>query len=100
MLMGFAPAVTSTITDLVINLISDRANLLDSFVILYATLLAALYKVKGLEFGKAQLPELPAAALTILQAHMSFKHSYSNTTPLPCNSPAHSKRKPKQGNSP
>lgn len=45
-------AVTSTITDLVINLISDRANLLDSFVILYATLLAALYKVKGLEFGE------------------------------------------------
>ncbi|KAJ9099690.1 hypothetical protein QFC20_005622 [Naganishia adeliensis] len=44
-------SVTSTITDLVINLISDRANLLDSFVILYATLLAALYKVKGLEFG-------------------------------------------------
>jgi hypothetical protein len=48
-------AVTSTITDLVINLISDRANLLDSFVILYATLLAALYKVKGLEFGKSSL---------------------------------------------
>jgi nucleolar MIF4G domain-containing protein 1 len=47
--------VTSTITDLVINLISDRANLLDSFVILYATLLAALYKVKGLEFGEQRL---------------------------------------------
>ncbi|KAJ9102045.1 hypothetical protein QFC19_004973 [Naganishia cerealis] len=44
-------SVTSTITELVINLVSDRANLLDSFVILYAALLAALYKVKGLEFG-------------------------------------------------
>ncbi|KAJ9118524.1 hypothetical protein QFC24_006178 [Naganishia onofrii] len=44
-------SVTSTVTELVINLVSDRANLLDSFVILYAALLAALYKVKGLEFG-------------------------------------------------
>jgi nucleolar MIF4G domain-containing protein 1 len=43
------------VTELVINLVSDRANLLDSFVILYAALLAALYKVKGLEFGMSDI---------------------------------------------
>ncbi|KAJ9092107.1 hypothetical protein QFC21_006973 [Naganishia friedmannii] len=48
-------SVTSTVTELVINLVSDRANLLDSFVILYAALLAALYKVKGLEFGASHV---------------------------------------------
>ena len=91
--------MTSTITDLVIHLISDRANLLDSFVILYATLLAALYKVKGLEFGKHNSRLCPRGTDSF-QAHTSFKHSCSSTTPSPHNSPAHSKRKPKQGNSP
>jgi nucleolar MIF4G domain-containing protein 1 len=44
--------VTTTLTDMVIRTISDRANLLDSFVILYASFVAALYKIKGADFGK------------------------------------------------
>lgn len=44
--------VTSTITELIINSISQRSNLLDSFVITYATIVASLYRLVGVEFGK------------------------------------------------
>jgi len=37
---------------MIIRTISDRANLLDSFVILYASFVAALYKLKGADLGK------------------------------------------------
>ncbi|WVN89168.1 uncharacterized protein L203_104384 [Cryptococcus depauperatus CBS 7841] len=43
--------VTTTITDLVIQMIANKANLLDSFVVLYATLVGALHRVVGIEFG-------------------------------------------------
>jgi nucleolar MIF4G domain-containing protein 1 len=33
-------------------MISNRSNLLDSFVILYATLVGALHRVVGMEFGQ------------------------------------------------
>jgi hypothetical protein len=41
---------------MIIKIISDRANLLDSFVILYSTFVAALYKLKGADLGWYQLP--------------------------------------------
>ncbi|ORX37365.1 armadillo-type protein [Kockovaella imperatae] len=44
-------SVTTSITDLTIQMISSRSNLLDSFVALYATLVGALHRVIGLEFG-------------------------------------------------
>ena len=44
--------VTTTLTNLIIHIVSNKANLLDSFVILYATLAGALHRVIGLEFGK------------------------------------------------
>ncbi|CAO3686703.1 unnamed protein product [Rhizopus stolonifer] len=43
--------VTSTITDLVISSISQKSNLLDSFVITYATIIASLYRLIGIEFA-------------------------------------------------
>nr|XP_018267412.1 MIF4G/MA4 domain-containing protein [Kwoniella dejecticola CBS 10117]OBR89570.1 MIF4G/MA4 domain-containing protein [Kwoniella dejecticola CBS 10117] len=43
--------VSTTLTDLVIQMISNKANLLDSFVVLYATLVGALHRVIGMEFG-------------------------------------------------
>ncbi|KAI9277837.1 hypothetical protein BY458DRAFT_504185 [Sporodiniella umbellata] len=43
--------VTSTITELVINSISQKSNLLDSFVITYATIIASLYRLVGVEFA-------------------------------------------------
>ncbi|PKC09751.1 hypothetical protein RhiirA5_356315 [Rhizophagus irregularis] len=42
--------VTSTITSLVLNSITSRSTLLDQFVILYATLIAAFYKIIGIDF--------------------------------------------------
>ncbi|ODN78032.1 hypothetical protein L202_05115 [Cryptococcus amylolentus CBS 6039] len=42
---------TTTLTDLVIQMISNKANLLDSFVVLYATLVGALHRIIGIEFG-------------------------------------------------
>lgn len=43
--------VTTALTDLIIQMISNKANLLDSFVVLYATLVGALHRVIGMEFG-------------------------------------------------
>ncbi|GBB87173.1 hypothetical protein RclHR1_13610001 [Rhizophagus clarus] len=42
--------VTSTITSLVLNSITSRSTLLDQFVILYATLIAAFHKIIGIDF--------------------------------------------------
>lgn len=50
--------VTTSLSSLIIGTISDRANLLDSFFILYAALAAALYKVIGIEFGAQLLQSL------------------------------------------
>ena len=47
--------VTTTLTDLIIQIISDRANLLDSFVVSYATIVGALHRVVGIEFGTSRL---------------------------------------------
>lgn len=38
-------------TDLIINTIAGRDNLLDSYVILYATMVGALHRIVGIEFG-------------------------------------------------
>ncbi|WWC66159.1 uncharacterized protein I206_100060 [Kwoniella pini CBS 10737] len=43
--------VSTTLTNLIIQMISNKANLLDSFVVLYATLVGALHRVIGMEFG-------------------------------------------------
>ncbi|KAL0954941.1 hypothetical protein HGRIS_003874 [Hohenbuehelia grisea] len=43
--------VTSTLTDLIITGIASHSSLLDSFVVLHATLVAALHKIVGIEFA-------------------------------------------------
>lgn len=43
--------VTSTISDLILTSISQKSNLLDSFVITYATIVASLYRLIGIEFA-------------------------------------------------
>lgn len=43
--------MTTTLTTLVIQMIGSKTNLLDSFVVLYATLIGAVHRVVGLEFG-------------------------------------------------
>ncbi|SNX87662.1 related to SGD1 - essential nuclear protein, required for biogenesis of the small ribosomal subunit [Melanopsichium pennsylvanicum] len=43
--------VTSTVTQLVLDTITSRSNLIDTFVILHAALVAALHKVVGVEFA-------------------------------------------------
>lgn len=43
--------VSETITDMILTAISSKANLLDSFVILYATVVASLYRLVGIEFA-------------------------------------------------
>ncbi|SPO30267.1 related to SGD1 - essential nuclear protein, required for biogenesis of the small ribosomal subunit [Ustilago trichophora] len=43
--------VTSTITQLILDTITSRSNLIDTFVILHAALVAALQKVVGVEFA-------------------------------------------------
>ena len=48
--------VTSTLLDLLVALVSNRANLNDAFIILHAGFLAAIYKVAGTQFG-AQFSE-------------------------------------------
>lgn len=48
--------VTSTMIDLLIGLLADRTRLNDTFLVLHAGFIAALYKVIGIEFG-AQMVE-------------------------------------------
>ncbi|BFZ59229.1 suppressor of glycerol defect [Saitoella coloradoensis] len=43
--------VNQSITDLVLAIITSRDTLLDTFVILHAGFIAALYRVQGIEFG-------------------------------------------------
>jgi nucleolar MIF4G domain-containing protein 1 len=43
--------VTSTITNLLFNVLSSQQTLLDTFVILHAGFVAALYRVLGTDFG-------------------------------------------------
>ncbi|KAL7419240.1 suppressor of glycerol defect [Cryptotrichosporon argae] len=43
--------VTTTLTSLILDAIASKANLLDSFVVLYAGLVGALHRVVGIEFG-------------------------------------------------
>ncbi|KAI8993342.1 hypothetical protein BDB01DRAFT_847232 [Pilobolus umbonatus] len=43
--------VTSTLTELIIISISQKSNLLDSFVIIYATIVASIYRLIGIEFA-------------------------------------------------
>lgn len=43
--------VTACLTDLIIETVASSANLIDTFVILYAALTASLHRVVGLEFG-------------------------------------------------
>lgn len=48
--------VTTTLIDLLLGLISDKTSLMDTFLILHAGFIAALYKVIGTDFG-AQVVE-------------------------------------------
>ncbi|KAK7552530.1 hypothetical protein IWX50DRAFT_671912 [Phyllosticta citricarpa] len=48
--------VTSTLIDILLGLICDRTTLQDTFLILHAGFIAAVYKVVGMDFG-AQLVE-------------------------------------------
>lgn len=43
--------VTSTLLDLLLSLVSDRSVLNDTFIILHAAFIAAIYKVIGMDFG-------------------------------------------------
>ncbi|ODQ56386.1 ARM repeat-containing protein [Saitoella complicata NRRL Y-17804] len=43
--------VNQSITDLILAIITSRDTLLDTFVILHAGFIAALYRVQGIEFG-------------------------------------------------
>lgn len=45
------PDVTSTLTTLIINSISNHSSLLDSFVVIYAAFVSSLYKIIGIDFA-------------------------------------------------
>jgi hypothetical protein len=49
--------VTTTITDLVLLAVSSKANLLDSFVSLYAVFIGALHRIIGVEFGMSLISQ-------------------------------------------
>ncbi|CRG91063.1 Suppressor of glycerol defect protein 1 [Talaromyces islandicus] len=51
-------SVTSTFASLLLNLITDRTLLQDTFIILHAGFIAALYKVIGMDFGAIIIQKL------------------------------------------
>lgn len=76
--------VTSTLTTLILTMISSKTNLLDSFVVLYATLVGTLYKVIGVEFGTSS--RLAPVLLTVPGAHflqslVNQYHTLATMTP-------------------
>ncbi|KAI9779678.1 MAG: suppressor of glycerol defect [Peltula sp. TS41687] len=52
--------VTSTLVELLIGVVCDRASLLDTFLILHAGLAAAIYKVIGVDFGASLVDRVVA----------------------------------------
>ncbi|WFD25595.1 suppressor of glycerol defect [Malassezia nana] len=64
--------VTSTITRLVLDTISARANLSETVIVLYATLLTALHRLVGTEFGAYVLQELVSHLLDAYGAWLAL----------------------------
>ena len=65
--------VTTTLTTLIIQMISSRSNLLDSFVVLYATLVGSLHRIVGMEFGRSS--NIQQACLTLNGIGAHFLHT-------------------------
>ncbi|CCG82032.1 putative Nuclear protein [Taphrina deformans PYCC 5710] len=51
------------LVSLLMNIVSDKSGLLDTFVILHAALIAALYKLHGIEFGASFIQNLVETVL-------------------------------------
>lgn len=64
--------VTSTLIDLLLGLICDRTSLMDTFIILHAGFIAAVYKVIGADFG----------AQAVERIVTDFDKHYQNQQPL------------------
>lgn len=51
-------SVTSTFTTLLLGLICDRSSLQDTFIVLHAGFIAAVYKIMGMDFGAELVQKL------------------------------------------
>ncbi|KAN0071845.1 hypothetical protein V8E54_010441 [Elaphomyces granulatus] len=54
-------SVTSTLSSLLLGLVCDRSSLQDSFIILHAGFIAAIYKIIGMDFGADIIQKLVEA---------------------------------------
>ncbi|KAH7064726.1 hypothetical protein B0J12DRAFT_560603 [Macrophomina phaseolina] len=73
--------VTTTLIDLLLGLVCDRTSLQDTFLILHAGFISAVYKVIGTDFG-AQLVERLAAEFDKCYINYSEESSGKETTNL------------------
>lgn len=73
--------VTTTLIDLLFGLVSDRTSLQDTFLILHAGFIAAVYKVIGMDFG-AQIVERFAAEFDKYYGTYNEESSGKETTNL------------------
>ncbi|KAK0658788.1 Suppressor of glycerol defect protein 1 [Lasiodiplodia hormozganensis] len=73
--------VTTTLIDLLLGLVSDRTSLQDTFLILHAGFIAAVYKVIGMDFG-AQIVERFAAEFDKYYGSYNEESSGKETTNL------------------
>lgn len=73
--------VTTTLIDLLLGLVSDRTSLQDTFLILHAGFIAAVYKVIGMDFG-AQIIERFAAEFDKHYGSYNEESSGKETTNL------------------
>jgi nucleolar MIF4G domain-containing protein 1 len=76
--------VTTSITSFIIESISAHSALLDSYVILHASLIASLHRVVGVEFGRCALfatryDSLSRRAAFFVQNVVSFYEHHYNT---------------------
>lgn len=64
--------VTSTLTKLIINDMTNHSSLLDSFVVLHAAFVSSLYRLIGVEFGMSQHFSSTTARLTSVKLLSSY----------------------------
>ena len=73
--------VTSTLTELLLDLMSDRTGLNDTFIILHAAFISAIYKVIGTPFGAHLLSRLVAS----IDKHYALQSAAATATKEPTN---------------
>lgn len=74
--------VSTTLLDLLIGLLCDPSNLQDTFIILHAGFIAAVYKVSGTDFGAQAIERIDGEFNHYFSSNVGFENSGKRLTNL------------------